>query len=128
MTKPQDFSKVLQDMVAAFPVDTAAMKDAYKNSTVLSEKMTKVALEAAEKSNDISSKWAKEAIAKFGELSKAKAEPTDYSKALSDFASASAELAAENLRSAIRRLDSLIGRIDVEMVLGEVFSRFCLGK
>lgn len=38
------------------------------------------------------------------------------------------ELAAEHLRSAIRRLDSLIGRIDVEMVLGEIFSRFCLGK
>jgi len=38
------------------------------------------------------------------------------------------ELAAENLRSAIRRLDALIGRIDVEMVLGEIFSRFCLGK
>ena len=38
------------------------------------------------------------------------------------------ELAAEHLRIAIRRLDSLIGRIDVEMVLGEIFSRFCLGK
>ena len=38
------------------------------------------------------------------------------------------ELAAEQLRFAIRRLDSLIGRIDVEMVLGELFSRFCLGK
>jgi tRNA modification GTPase len=38
------------------------------------------------------------------------------------------ELAAEQLRFAIRRLDSLIGRIDVEMVLGEIFSRFCLGK
>lgn len=38
------------------------------------------------------------------------------------------ELAAEHLRMAIRRLDSLIGRIDVEMVLGEIFSRFCLGK
>lgn len=97
MTKPQDFSKVLQDMVSQFPVDTAALKDAYKNSAVLGEKMTKVALEAAEKSNDISSKWAKETIAKFGELSKAKSEPTDYTKAFSDFASASAELAAENL-------------------------------
>lgn len=97
MTKPQDFSKVLQDMVSQFPVDTAALKDVYKNSAVLSEKMTKVALEAAEKSNDISSKWAKETIAKFGELSKAKSEPTDYTKAFSDFASASAELAAENL-------------------------------
>ncbi len=97
MTKQQDISKVLQDMVSAFPVDTAALKDVYKNSAVLSEKMTKVALEAAEKSNDISSKWAKETIAKFGELSKAKSEPTDYTKAFSDFASASAELAAENL-------------------------------
>ncbi len=38
------------------------------------------------------------------------------------------ELAAENLRMAIRRLESLIGRIDVEAILGEIFSRFCLGK
>lgn len=38
------------------------------------------------------------------------------------------ELAAEHLRHAIRRLDTLIGRMDVEAVLGEIFSRFCLGK
>ena len=38
------------------------------------------------------------------------------------------ELAAEQLRHAVRRLDSLIGRMDVETVLGEIFSRFCLGK
>jgi tRNA modification GTPase len=38
------------------------------------------------------------------------------------------EIVAEHLRHAIRRLDSLIGRLDVEMILGEIFSRFCLGK
>ena len=38
------------------------------------------------------------------------------------------ELAAEQLRHAVRRLDALIGRMDVETVLGEIFSRFCLGK
>jgi len=38
------------------------------------------------------------------------------------------ELAAEHLRHAIRRLDALVGRLDVETVLGEIFSRFCLGK
>lgn len=38
------------------------------------------------------------------------------------------ELAAEHLRAAIRRLEALIGRVDVEAVLGEIFSRFCLGK
>lgn len=39
-----------------------------------------------------------------------------------------AELAAEHLRSASLALDSLIGRVDVEHVLDEVFSRFCIGK
>lgn len=39
-----------------------------------------------------------------------------------------AELAAEELRTAIRALDSLVGRIDVEMILDEIFSSFCLGK
>ena len=39
-----------------------------------------------------------------------------------------AEVAAEELRVAIRALDSLVGRIDVEMVLDEIFASFCLGK
>ncbi|MCZ4352081.1 tRNA uridine-5-carboxymethylaminomethyl(34) synthesis GTPase MnmE [Roseovarius aestuarii] len=38
------------------------------------------------------------------------------------------DLAAEELRSAVRGLDSLVGRIDVENVLDEIFSSFCLGK
>lgn len=39
-----------------------------------------------------------------------------------------ADLTAEEVHTAIRALDSLVGRIDVEAVLGEVFSNFCLGK
>lgn len=38
------------------------------------------------------------------------------------------ELLAEDLRSALRALESLIGKVDVEMILGEIFSRFCIGK
>jgi tRNA modification GTPase len=38
------------------------------------------------------------------------------------------EIAAEHMRHAIRSLDSLTGRIDVEAVLGEIFSSFCIGK
>lgn len=38
------------------------------------------------------------------------------------------EIAAEEVRTAIRALDSLVGRIDVENVLDEIFSSFCLGK
>jgi tRNA modification GTPase len=38
------------------------------------------------------------------------------------------ELVAEELRSTVRALDVIIGRIDVEQVLDQVFSRFCIGK
>lgn len=97
MAKTQDFTKVVQDMMGSFPTDTAALQDAFKTSAALGEKFAKVALEAAEKSNEISSKWTKEALAKAGVLTVAKAEPTDYPKAISDFASSSAEMAAQSL-------------------------------
>jgi tRNA modification GTPase len=38
------------------------------------------------------------------------------------------EIAAEELRSAIRALDSIVGRVDVENLLDEIFSSFCIGK
>jgi tRNA modification GTPase len=38
------------------------------------------------------------------------------------------DIAAEELRSAIRSLEALVGRIDVENLLDEIFSSFCLGK
>lgn len=97
MTKTTDFTKVMQDMMAAFPVDTSALQGAFKTQAAMGEKLSKVALEAAEKSTEITSKWAKETIAKIGDVTKAKTEPTEYTKSVTDFASAAAELAAENL-------------------------------
>jgi tRNA modification GTPase len=38
------------------------------------------------------------------------------------------DIAAEELRGAIRALELLVGRIDVENLLDEIFSSFCLGK
>ena len=38
------------------------------------------------------------------------------------------EVASERVRSGILAIDELIGRIGVEDVLGEIFSRFCIGK
>jgi len=38
------------------------------------------------------------------------------------------ELIAEDLRSAAVALDSVVGRIGVDAVLGEIFSRLCIGK
>ena len=38
------------------------------------------------------------------------------------------ELAAEEIRTTIRTMDSLVGRVDVENLLDEIFSSFCIGK
>lgn len=97
MTKTNDFTKMMQDMMASFPMDTTAMQDAFKTQAAMAEKMSKVALEAAEKSTEITAKWTKETIAKLGDVTKAKAEAADYSKAATDFASAASEMAAENM-------------------------------
>ena len=96
-TQTQDFTAVFKDFLGAFPVDTKAMEDAFKNQAALTEKLSGVALTAAEKSAEISNKWTKETLAKLGDMSKAKTEPADYAKAMTDFASANAEVAAENL-------------------------------
>ena len=97
MAKTQDMTAVLKDMMGAFPVDTAAFEHAFKNTASLNEKLAGVALNAAEKSSEISSKWTKDTLSKLSDMSKAKAEPADYAKAMTDFASAQAEVAAENL-------------------------------
>jgi len=97
MAKAQDFTATLKDMMGAFPVDTAAFEGAFKNQAALGEKFSSVALEAAEKSATISTKWTSETLAKLGDMSKVKAEPADYAKAITDFASAQAEVASENM-------------------------------
>jgi hypothetical protein len=97
MNKTNEMNKMMQDMMSAFPVDNKAMQDAFKTQAAMTEKMTKVALEAAEKSTEITSKWAKDTIAKLSVVTKAKADPADYTKAATDFASAAAEMAAENM-------------------------------
>ena len=92
MTKTPDFAAMMKDMMGAFPVDTSAMNDAFKTTATLNEKLSGVALNA-----EISSKWTKDTLAKMSEMSKAKQEPADYAKAMTEFTSASAEVASEHM-------------------------------
>jgi len=39
-----------------------------------------------------------------------------------------ASIAAVHIRSAVSALDELIGAVDVDDVLGRLFSTFCIGK
>jgi len=96
-TKTTDMNKMIQDMMGAFPVDTKAMQEAFKSQAAFGEKMTKVVLDAAEKSAEVSNTWTKATLAKMGEMSTVKNDPADYTKSMTDFASASAEMAAEHM-------------------------------
>lgn len=123
MTKTDDMTKMVQDMMAAFPVDASALQDAFKSQAALGEKLSKVALEAAAKSTEISSKWTKDTIAKLSEVTKVKDEPADYSKAVTDFASAQAEMVAETL-AAFAEVAKKVQMETVELMLaaGKDFS------
>jgi len=97
MAKTQDFTSMMKDMMGAFPTDTAFIKDAFKSRAVLSEKLSHVYLDAADKTTELTSKFTKDTLAKVGVLAKVKDEPTDYVKSVTDFASAFAELSTETL-------------------------------
>ncbi|MGB3245382.1 MAG: phasin family protein [Sulfitobacter sp.] len=97
MTKTPDITAMFKDVMGSFPVDTSAMEGSFKTAATLNEKLSGVALTAAEKSADISSKWAKDTLSKLSDMTKAKSEPADYAKAFTDFTSANAEAAAEHM-------------------------------
>ncbi|MBN2905179.1 MAG: Phasin [Rhodobacteraceae bacterium] len=123
MADAQDFTKMMQDMMSTFSMDPTAMQDAFKTQATMAEKMSKVALEAAEKSTEISAKWTKDTLAKASTITAVKDEPTDYTKAMTDFASTAAEMAAENM-AAFAEVAKKVQMETVELMLaaGKDFS------
>lgn len=111
-----DMNKMMKDMMGAFPVDTGAMQEAFKTQAALAEKFSKVVLEAAEKSTEVSTKWTKSTLAKVGEVSTVKEDPADYTKAMTDFASASAETSAEHM-AAFAEIAKRVQMETVELML-----------
>ena len=97
MSKPQDFTKYMTDMMGMMPVDTTGMQDVFRGQAQFAEKFSRVALGAAEQSAEISHKWTRETLAKMAPVATAKTDPSDYAKAMTDFASGYAEVSAENL-------------------------------
>ena len=97
MAKANDYTAMMKDMMGAFPVDTSALTEAFKTQAAFADKMSKVVLDAAEKSTEISAGWTKTTLSKVGTVTTAKSDPADYTKAMTDFASAQAEMSAESM-------------------------------
>ena len=96
MTNADEYTKMMKDMFGSTQMDTSALQNAFKSQAAMMERMTKVALEAAEKSTEVSAQWTKATLAKAGDVASSKKDPADYSKAMSNFTSAQAELASEH--------------------------------
>ena len=92
-----DMNKMFGDMLGAFPMDTSAMQDAFKTQAALAERLSRVVLDAAETSTEISAGWTRDTLSKMQGVATVKDEPADYSKAMSEFASAQAESTAETM-------------------------------
>ena len=97
MATTQDYSKMMKDMMGAFPMDTSAMQDMFKTQATFADRMSKIVLEAAQKSTEISAAWTKETLDKAASITTVKEDPADYTKAMTDFASSQAETSAESM-------------------------------
>ena len=116
MTTTQDYTKMMQDFMGAFPMDMSAMQDSWKSYATFGEKMSKVALDAAEKSTEISSKWTHRHPEQDGQRRHVKEEPSDYSKASPTLPRRQAELTAETL-AAFAEIAKKVQMETVELML-----------
>ena len=97
MASTQDYASMIKDAMGNMPVDTAAVSNLVRSQTQLAERMSAVAIEAAQRSTDLSAKWAQDTLAKLSTATQAKPEPADYAKGVAEFMTGSAEAAAEHM-------------------------------
>ena len=87
--KAQDYTKAFNDFVGAFPIDLSAYQDAFKNLGCAERKDRFGRSGRCREVERSLVEVAQDTLAKLGTVSKAKNDPADYSKAMTDFASAS---------------------------------------
>lgn len=92
-----DDAQKMKDALSAFPMDTSSVENLAKSQAALAERLSSIAIEAAQRSTDLSAHWVQDTLSKLSTLTQAKAEPAEYAKVASDIASGSARAAAENL-------------------------------
>ena len=97
MVTATNMTTMFKDWMGTLPFETGSFDELFKNGATLNEKFANVALTAMTKNAAITNKWTTDTLTKMGDINKAKADPADYAKAISDFASAQPEAAAENI-------------------------------
>lgn len=88
------FTLFVNALPAANP---AALATGFRTSAALGERLSRVALHAADDAAELSGAWTKVALADLGVALRSREAPSDYASALSAFAAASMEVATEKL-------------------------------
>lgn len=93
------YTKVMTGMFGEFPANAGMFKSAFRQQAAITDKMSRVVLAAAEKSTEISATWTKSTLGELGNVTNAQDDPSDYTKAINDFAIAQAELGAKSVEA-----------------------------
>lgn len=92
-----EYAQKMKDALSSFPMDTSSFENLARSQAALAERLSSIAIEAAQRSTDLSAHWVQDSLAKLSTLTQARAEPSEYAKVAGDIASGSAQAAAENL-------------------------------
>ena len=117
MAATTDFTRLFQDMVPAFSMDPAAFRTMFEKQAAFGEKLTKIAFDAAERSCELQSKLNREALSRLSEVTRARTEPADYTRAASEFATKSREIASDSI-AAYAEIAKKAQMETVELLLG----------
>ena len=93
------YANAMKGLFGEFPVNAGMFKSAFRQQASITDKMSRVVLAAAEKSTEISATWTKSALGELGNVTNAQDDPSDYTKAMNDFAIAQAELGAKSMEA-----------------------------
>ena len=94
-----------------------------KTGEGLKDLLDKIRDEIIERTKKVNSK--KNVITNLRQANELKEADLNIDKAIRE---TSEEIIGEHLREANRRLERIVGKIDIEEVLGNIFSKFCIGK
>ena len=95
-----DFTKGdIKDFLSNLPTDSATLNKSLKQIVNVNQKLSEVALSAAEQSAAVSSNWTRQILDKMDNISKEGNEPADYMRKVSELSSSAFETATNNLTS-----------------------------
>lgn len=97
MTKTPDYMDYFKSMMSGDMMDAKSAGAMFASASEYTAKLNRIALEAAEKSAELSNEWTKESLQKLEAFGEPISEPTELAKITSEIAAAHAHEAPEQL-------------------------------